>query len=94
MRSPGSASPPAQHAEERRGRAGQRALDHGTCHGEDLEAWLEDYSLFAALKHKYEEDAWYEWPTDYRDREEAALNELRREMSERIEMAKFFQLLC
>ena len=56
-------------------------------------SWLDDYSLFAALKHKFEEDAWYEWPVAYRDREESALNELRSEMKERIEMAKFFQFL-
>jgi 4-alpha-glucanotransferase len=55
--------------------------------------WLDDYSLFAALKRKFKEDAWYEWPVEYRDREKRAMTELKEEMRDRIEMAKFFQFI-
>lgn len=53
--------------------------------------WLDDYSLFAALKYKFDEAPWYEWPVEFRDRQESALQQLRTEMRDRIEMAKFFQ---
>jgi len=53
--------------------------------------WLEDFSLFAALKDHYKEIAWYEWPEPVRDREMAELNTLRNRLEKRILRSKFIQ---
>jgi len=35
--------------------------------------WLEDYSLFIALKTQYKNSPWYEWPADLRHRENKSI---------------------
>lgn len=39
--------------------------------------WLTDYSLFIALKDHYQEKPWYEWNSDYKCRDEKALQAFR-----------------
>ncbi|MCI0416014.1 4-alpha-glucanotransferase [bacterium] len=53
--------------------------------------WLEDFSLFAALKDHYKEIAWYEWPEPVRDRESAELSVLRNKLEKRTLRSKFIQ---
>jgi 4-alpha-glucanotransferase len=53
--------------------------------------WLEDFSLFAALKDEFHETAWYEWPEAVRDRQENTLAEWRKKLSKRMLRSKFFQ---
>jgi 4-alpha-glucanotransferase len=53
--------------------------------------WLEDFSLFAALKDQYKEVAWYEWPDPVRDREPAQLANLRIKLKKRMMRSKFIQ---
>jgi len=59
----------------------------------DNSHWLEDYSLFAALKERVAESAWYEWPDEFRDRQEQTLSHVKVEQADRIQMSKFFQYL-
>jgi len=54
-------------------------------------SWLDDYSLFAALKEKFNEIAWYDWPQDTRDRNPETLSKWKQELSNRMSMSKFFQ---
>ena len=45
--------------------------------------WLEDWTLFAALKERFEGRAWFEWDTELRRREPRALRAASRECAER-----------
>jgi len=53
--------------------------------------WLEDFSLYAALKDQFHESAWYEWPEPVRDREERGLEEWREKLHKRMLRSKFLQ---
>ena len=46
--------------------------------------WLDDYALFMALKSRYKNQPWYDWPDDIRHRELNALNEARNELQDRL----------
>jgi len=39
--------------------------------------WVEDYALFKLLHDRFDDDAWYEWPDEYKHRDEKALTKLR-----------------
>lgn len=53
--------------------------------------WLEDFSLFAALKDHYKEVAWYEWPAPVRDRDPVELSNLKSRLQKRMLRSKFMQ---
>lgn len=53
--------------------------------------WLEDYSLYMALKHHFDDKAWYEWEETLRNRHEEALTQYRDKLSHQISFWKFCQ---
>jgi 4-alpha-glucanotransferase len=53
--------------------------------------WLDDFTLFMALKSHFNGKAWSEWPRDLRDREPAALQSAKKELADSVEKGKFFQ---
>jgi 4-alpha-glucanotransferase len=55
--------------------------------------WLEDYALFASLKHHFEGLPWYYWPRDIRFRHPAALEEWRERLSMEVERERFKQYI-
>ena len=55
--------------------------------------WLEDFSLFKALKSRFSNRAWSEWPKEVRDRNKDALGKLSQELSPEMEKEKFLQHL-
>jgi len=55
--------------------------------------WLDDYTLFVALKNSFHDTAWYDWPEDLRYRKEAAMSEWRNTLKDKILMEKLFQFL-
>lgn len=55
--------------------------------------WLEDYSLYMALKYKYDQKPYYEWPREVVKREVETLGELRQELSVELEYWSFLQYL-
>ena len=55
--------------------------------------WLEDYSLFMALKDAHDGVAWFEWEKEIKTREEAALEEARKKYAEDITFYKMLQYL-
>ena len=53
--------------------------------------WLEDYTLFMALKDANDGKAWAEWDEKLRVRDAAALDEARKKYAEDIEFYKMLQ---
>ncbi len=60
---------------------------------EENSAWLDDFALFMALKEAHQQHAWVEWPSQYAQREPAALAEARRTLAQQIETHAFAQFL-
>ena len=61
------------------------------CKAEDY--WLDDYALFVVLKKFHGNKPWHEWPDDYKNREEKALDDFATDQQDEIEKAKLLQLL-
>lgn len=59
----------------------------------DNEAWLNDYSLFMALKDSFEGIMWQEWPMELRDRKEESLLEAATKLKEEVAFYKYLQYL-
>ena len=55
--------------------------------------WLEDYALFRALKEKYRQVYYLEWPAELVQRRPSALAEARRELASQIDQVRFAQFL-
>lgn len=55
--------------------------------------WLDDYTLFFALKQRFNNQPWWEWPQSLRDRDPNALEQVRVESQEQIKQCVFEQLL-
>ena len=53
--------------------------------------WLDDYSLYMAVKDKNNGVSWNEWDAPLKNREEKALSEAREELAEEISFYKFQQ---
>jgi 4-alpha-glucanotransferase len=56
-------------------------------------AWLDDYSLFAALKHSQQDKSWASWPADLRLRNPSALAGARQSLADNIAFHQFVQWL-
>lgn len=54
-------------------------------------SWLLDYSLFMAIKDKYDGSSWLDFPKKLRDRDQKALDEFYRENKKSIEFYNFLQ---
>jgi len=61
------------------------------CH--DKAHWLDDYSLYSALRSKYLNTCWNEWPTALKQRNPAALKEARRVLDASIRAIQFEQFI-
>jgi len=55
--------------------------------------WLDDFSLFSALKANTGNSAWWQWSTELRDRKASALNTAKEEHQEAIKQVIFEQFL-
>jgi 4-alpha-glucanotransferase len=55
--------------------------------------WLEEYALFRALKEKYQDVHYLEWPTELVWRDPAALAQARGELADQIDLVLFAQFL-
>jgi 4-alpha-glucanotransferase len=55
--------------------------------------WLEDFSLFMALKEEYQGVAWSQWPKELARRETNALNGAKKRLEEAMLQHQFFQYL-
>jgi len=57
------------------------------------QSWIDDYALFIACKEKFDDKPWYEWPSDIRHREQAALKKLKNNLKQRIDEVVFEQFI-
>jgi len=55
--------------------------------------WLDDYSLFMALKKKYPNQGWFDWPKEIAGRDPKAMKSVRRELESEIDYYNFEQYL-
>lgn len=55
--------------------------------------WLEDYSLFLALKAYFHDASWTDWPVELRDRRSDALKQWALRLHEEIQRERFSQFL-
>jgi 4-alpha-glucanotransferase len=55
--------------------------------------WLDDYALFRALKEKYRQAYYLEWPAELVRRSPSALAEARRELASQMDQVRFAQFL-
>ena len=59
----------------------------------DNNDWLDDYSLFMALKKKYSHQGWFDWPKEIAERAPAAMKSIRHELQPEIDYFRFEQYL-
>jgi len=57
------------------------------------DSWLEEYALFCALKAKFGNAHYLEWPIELVQRKPATLDRLRRELADQIDLTCFAQFL-
>ena len=55
------------------------------------EAWLEDYSLYMAVKDSLGGISWIEWPAELKNRDQAALEEIGKKLSREVAFYRFQQ---
>lgn len=53
--------------------------------------WLDDFALFMALKHEFDQLCWHEWPEHLKNRESKALKEAKKQLKAEIDAIKFQQ---
>jgi 4-alpha-glucanotransferase len=56
-------------------------------------AWIEDYALFMALKESNGGGSWLEWPSQFRKRDQHALDEARQSLGQLVSKFAFYQFL-
>jgi 4-alpha-glucanotransferase len=55
--------------------------------------WLDSFALFVAIKKKFNDTIWGNWPWEYRDRAPEVMETIRKELRIEIKREKFFQFL-
>jgi 4-alpha-glucanotransferase len=57
----------------------------------DKAYWLDDFALFMALRDKYQQQCWYQWPEGVKQRKPQAIATAKRNLKIKIEAVKFEQ---
>lgn len=60
---------------------------------EEQYQWLEDFALFLALKHKFDQSGWIDWPEPFKQRNAKAISDARRQLLPEIDFYKFEQFV-
>ena len=53
--------------------------------------WVDDYALFTALKEKFEQQAWYDWPDEYKNRETRVLQHFQQAQQDKLDTTRWQQ---
>lgn len=53
--------------------------------------WLDDYALFLALKDKFGQQCWIDWPAPLRDRRKSSIQSAQKRLAQRIKNVQFEQ---
>ena len=56
--------------------------------------WLEDYAVYSALRQRYGDRPWTQWPASLRDRNPAALEAARRELEQEVLFHQYVQWIA
>ncbi|TXL01233.1 4-alpha-glucanotransferase [Methylococcaceae bacterium HT1] len=59
----------------------------------DKASWLDDYSLFVALRTEFSQQCWNQWPDHFKERKPAAIKEARKILASIIEVIQFEQFI-
>jgi len=59
----------------------------------DKASWLDDFSLFVALRTEFSGRCWSQWPQHLKERETKSIKEARRRLSSAVEVIKFEQFI-
>jgi len=79
-----------------------RGFEYGACYADReaydefrarQSAWLDDYTLFVALREEHGHRCWLDWPKGLRNRDAAALKQARTRLTSSIEQACFEQFV-
>ncbi|MBE0439946.1 MAG: 4-alpha-glucanotransferase [Gammaproteobacteria bacterium] len=57
------------------------------------EYWLDDYVLFREIRHLNHTTAWYDWPESLRNRQKTAIQKIRHDRKEALDIRRFGQFL-
>jgi malto-oligosyltrehalose synthase/4-alpha-glucanotransferase len=55
--------------------------------------WLDNFALFVVIKNHFNGQAWSEWPNEYKNKENSALQQFEYEYSEDVEKTKWLQYI-
>jgi 4-alpha-glucanotransferase len=55
--------------------------------------WLDDFSLFLALRSKFHQAGWHEWPDEYKNRDIQTLKKARKALAQQISVIQFTQFI-
>jgi 4-alpha-glucanotransferase len=55
--------------------------------------WIHDYALYEILKDHFKNRPWFEWPAEYRDRDEVALTDFRQKNAGLLDRIRFGQFI-
>ncbi len=55
--------------------------------------WLDDFSLFLALRNKFKQAGWHQWPAAYKNRELKTLKKARLALAQQISVIQFTQFV-
>ena len=58
---------------------------------ENNKSWLDDFALYKALKLRFHQKPWFEWPHEYRFRDEASLQNVRQTQADFIDEMRWQQ---
>jgi 4-alpha-glucanotransferase len=56
-------------------------------------SWLNEFALYTALKHHHHENAWFDWPPDFKFRKDAALKSFSNDAQDFIQYVKWVQFI-
>lgn len=72
-------------------RAGKQDKEDYTRFCQEKAFWLDDFALFIALRHEFNEQCWNQWPELFKQRDVKALREVRHRLRAEIDAIKFEQ---
>ena len=74
------------------GASARRKTDFDTfCH--EQAGWLDDFALFCALRRKFGDQPWQQWPSPLRERQPDALEQARAELADNLYFHRYSQFV-
>ena len=87
----GAVIPWKRHILEEAGAGDRPAPDRAEFVERHRDTWLADFAIFMALKRAHSLTPWWEWPSELRHREPAAIRQAQRDLADEIRQVEFEQ---